>query len=185
MRALDEQWQRQRAAALDPDTPFDFTSLADDSDVVPDTDAILTQGQLIGLLQEHAQSGDTIIAAAGGPPGDLQKVWDATEGRFAHLEFGFSCMGYQLPAALGVRFAEPDPSKRHRRPRRRSGHLHRLQLPARPRRGAGPPADRRGQTRPYHQRACHLLLRVRLGAQGSTVLALQAGPGGSAWTSHW
>ena len=48
-------------------------------DVVPDTDAVLTQGQLIGLLQEHARPGDTIIAAAGGPPGDLQKVWDATE----------------------------------------------------------------------------------------------------------
>ncbi|WP_217557609.1 3D-(3,5/4)-trihydroxycyclohexane-1,2-dione acylhydrolase (decyclizing) [Streptomyces sp. GbtcB6] len=112
VRALDEQWRRQRTAALDPDSPFDLASLPDDSDVVRDTDAVLTQGQLIGLLQEHARSGDTIIAAAGGPPGDLQKVWDATEGRFAHLEFGFSCMGYELPAALGVRFAEPDPSKR-------------------------------------------------------------------------
>ena len=112
VRALDEQWQEQRAASLDPDVPFDFASLDDDSDVVRDTEAALTQGQLIGLLQEHAQSGDTIIAAAGGPPGDLQKVWDATEGRFVHLEFGFSCMGYELPAAIGVRFAEPDPSKR-------------------------------------------------------------------------
>lgn len=112
VRVLDEQWQEQRTAALDPDIPFDFASLPDGSDVVRDTEAALTQGQLIGLLQEHAQSGDTIIAAAGGPPGDLQKVWDATEGRFAHLEFGFSCMGYELPAAIGVRFAEPDPSKR-------------------------------------------------------------------------
>lgn len=112
VRALDEGWQGRRAAALDPDTPFDFTSLPDGSDVVRDTNAALSQGQLIGLLQEHARSGDTIIAAAGGPPGDLLKVWDATEGRFAHLEFGFSCMGYELPAAIGVRFAEPDPSKR-------------------------------------------------------------------------
>ncbi|MFF2848819.1 3D-(3,5/4)-trihydroxycyclohexane-1,2-dione acylhydrolase (decyclizing) [Streptomyces sp. NPDC058001] len=112
VRALDEQWRERRAAALDPDTAFDFASLPDDSDVVRDTDAVLTQGQLIGLLQEHARSGDTIIAAAGGPPGDLQKVWDATEGRFAHLEFGFSCMGYELPAAIGVRLAEPDRSKR-------------------------------------------------------------------------
>ncbi|MEV2211502.1 3D-(3,5/4)-trihydroxycyclohexane-1,2-dione acylhydrolase (decyclizing) [Streptomyces sp. NPDC050997] len=112
VRALDEQWREQRAAALDPDSSFDFASLPDDSDVVRDTEAALTQGQLIGLLQEHARSGDTIIAAAGGPPGDLQKVWDATEGRHAHLEFGFSCMGYELPAAIGVRFAEPDPSKR-------------------------------------------------------------------------
>ncbi|MFL6265847.1 MAG: thiamine pyrophosphate-dependent enzyme, partial [Actinomycetes bacterium] len=55
---------------------------------------------------------DTIIAAAGGPPGDLQKVWDATGGRRCHLEFGFSCMGYELPAAIGVRLAEPDPTRR-------------------------------------------------------------------------
>ena len=39
-------------------------------------------------------------------------MWDATEGRLAHLEFGFSCMGYELPAAIGVRLAEPDPAKR-------------------------------------------------------------------------
>ncbi|MEV0911906.1 3D-(3,5/4)-trihydroxycyclohexane-1,2-dione acylhydrolase (decyclizing) [Streptomyces hokutonensis] len=112
VRSLDARWQQERTAALDPDTPFDLAALPADSDVVRDTEAALTQGQLIGLLQEHARPGDTIIAAAGGPPGDLQKVWDATEGRYAHLEFGFSCMGYELPAAIGVRFAEPDPAKR-------------------------------------------------------------------------
>jgi 3D-(3,5/4)-trihydroxycyclohexane-1,2-dione acylhydrolase (decyclizing) len=63
-------------------------------------------------MQEHARAGDILIAGAGGPPGDVQKVWDATNGRFAHLEFGFSCMGYELPAAIGVRFAEPDPAHR-------------------------------------------------------------------------
>jgi 3D-(3,5/4)-trihydroxycyclohexane-1,2-dione acylhydrolase (decyclizing) len=112
VRARNRQWQAERAAAIDPDTPFDLSALEADSDVVPGTDAVLTQGQIIGLLQEHARAGDVIIAAAGGPPGDLQKVWDATEGRFTHLEFGFSCMGYELPAAIGVRLAEPDPAKR-------------------------------------------------------------------------
>jgi 3D-(3,5/4)-trihydroxycyclohexane-1,2-dione acylhydrolase (decyclizing) len=112
VRARNEQWQAERATAIDPDTPFDFSALPADSDVVPDTGAVLTQGQIIGLLQEHARPGDVIIAAAGGPPGDLQKVWDATEGRPAHLEFGFSCMGYELPAAIGVRLAEPDRTKR-------------------------------------------------------------------------
>ena len=63
-------------------------------------------------MQEHAQSGDTIITAAGGPPGDLQKIWDATDGRHCHLEFGFSCMGYEIPAGIGVRWATPDTSKR-------------------------------------------------------------------------
>jgi 3D-(3,5/4)-trihydroxycyclohexane-1,2-dione acylhydrolase (decyclizing) len=106
------EWVPVRAAALDPDVPFDISTVPADADVVPDTGAVLTQAQIIGLLQEHARPGDTIIAAAGGPPGDLQKVWDATEGRYCHLEFGFSCMGYEIPAALGVRLAVPDRRKR-------------------------------------------------------------------------
>ena len=53
-----------------------------------------------------------VIAAAGGPPGDLLKVWDATGGRHCHLEFGFSCMGYEIPAALGVRLADAEPGTR-------------------------------------------------------------------------
>lgn len=68
----------------------------------------MTQGRLLGVLQEAAQPGDTLIAAAGGPPGDVLKAWDATGGRHAHIEFGFSCMGYELPAALGVRLAQDD-----------------------------------------------------------------------------
>lgn len=71
-------------------------------------ESLMTQGQLIGILQEAALPGDTIVAAAGGPPGDLLKVWDATGGRSCHLEFGYSCMGYELPATLGVRLAQPD-----------------------------------------------------------------------------
>lgn len=108
VEAARAKWAPVRARAIDPDQHFDKASRPE----VPDTDAVLTQGQLIGLLQEHAQPGDTIVAAAGGPPGDLQKVWDATNGRHTHLEFGFSCMGYELPAAMGVRLADPDPSHR-------------------------------------------------------------------------
>jgi 3D-(3,5/4)-trihydroxycyclohexane-1,2-dione acylhydrolase (decyclizing) len=109
---LTAAWNIERADALDPDQLFDKFSVAADSDVVTTTDAVLTQGQIIGVLQEHARSGDVIVAAAGGPPGDLQKVWDATDGRTCHLEFGFSCMGYEIPAAMGVRMAHPDPSAR-------------------------------------------------------------------------
>jgi 3D-(3,5/4)-trihydroxycyclohexane-1,2-dione acylhydrolase (decyclizing) len=106
-------WAPSRAAALDADVPFDVASLQEGAeDVVLDTDAVLTQGQLIGLLQKHARPGDTIVAAAGGPPGDLQKVWDATGGRYCHLEFGFSCMGYEIPAGIGVRLAESDTAHR-------------------------------------------------------------------------
>lgn len=68
----------------------------------------MSQGQLIGTINQNAKSGDTIIAAAGGPPGDLHKLWDASQGRNIHMEFGFSCMGYELPAGLGVRMAQPE-----------------------------------------------------------------------------
>src|SRR4029077_8225776 len=67
----------------------------------------MSQAQLILALNEAARPGDTIITAAGTPPGDLLKLWDATGGRDCHLEFGFSCMGYELPAAVGVRLPAP------------------------------------------------------------------------------
>jgi 3D-(3,5/4)-trihydroxycyclohexane-1,2-dione acylhydrolase (decyclizing) len=67
----------------------------------------MSQGQLIGVLNAAAQDGDTVIAAAGSPPGDLHNLWDASKGRHAHLEFGYSCMAYEIPASLGVRMAQP------------------------------------------------------------------------------
>lgn len=102
------QWEAMRSDALDSSVVFDQSSLTESDP----TDAVLTQAQLIGLMQETSREGDTIIAAAGGPPGDLQKAWDATQGRHCHLEFGFSCMGYEIPAAMGVRWATEDPTKR-------------------------------------------------------------------------
>jgi 3D-(3,5/4)-trihydroxycyclohexane-1,2-dione acylhydrolase (decyclizing) len=65
----------------------------------------MSQGQVIRVMQESAGAGDLIVAAAGAPPGDLLKQWDATAGRGAHIEFGYSCMGHEIPAALGARMA--------------------------------------------------------------------------------
>jgi 3D-(3,5/4)-trihydroxycyclohexane-1,2-dione acylhydrolase (decyclizing) len=70
-------------------------------------DEVLTQGQMLGIVNRLAFDGDTIVAAAGSPPGDLLQMWDCTGGRRAHIEFGFSCMGYEIPASLGVRLAQP------------------------------------------------------------------------------
>ncbi len=101
-------WRRQLSEAINPDIVFDKKTLPDSEE----TNAVLTQGQMIGIMNSHAKPGDVIIAAAGGAPGDIQKAWDATHGKFAHLEFGFSCMGYEIPAGIGVRLATPDTSKR-------------------------------------------------------------------------
>jgi 3D-(3,5/4)-trihydroxycyclohexane-1,2-dione acylhydrolase (decyclizing) len=68
----------------------------------------MSQGQLIRVLNDTARAGDSVVAAAGGPPGDLLKIWDATAGRNCQIEFGYSCMGHEIPAGLGVRMAQPD-----------------------------------------------------------------------------
>lgn len=68
----------------------------------------LSIGQIIGVLNDQAQENDAIVAAAGFAPGDLLQLWDATGGRRAQIEFGYSCMGYELPAGLGVRMAHAD-----------------------------------------------------------------------------
>ena len=66
----------------------------------------MSQAELILTLNEVAEAGDTVVTAAGTPPGDLLKIWDATGDRRCHLEFGYSCMGYEIPGALGVRLAQ-------------------------------------------------------------------------------
>jgi 3D-(3,5/4)-trihydroxycyclohexane-1,2-dione acylhydrolase (decyclizing) len=71
------------------------------------TNEAMSQGLLIGILNEEARAGDTIIAAAGAPPGDLHQLWNVDGGKGIHLEFGYSCMGYEIPAGLGVRLAQP------------------------------------------------------------------------------
>lgn len=74
---------------------------------VPHPDEAMSQPQAIGLINRQAQAGDTIIAAAGGAPGDLHQLWETSGRRHCHLEFGFSCMGYEIPAGLGQRLAQP------------------------------------------------------------------------------
>jgi 3D-(3,5/4)-trihydroxycyclohexane-1,2-dione acylhydrolase (decyclizing) len=67
----------------------------------------MSQGELLGILNQESQPVDIVVAAAGSPPGDLHKLWDVNGAAACHLEFGFSCMGYEIPAGLGVRMAQP------------------------------------------------------------------------------
>jgi 3D-(3,5/4)-trihydroxycyclohexane-1,2-dione acylhydrolase (decyclizing) len=68
----------------------------------------MTQGHVYRALNRTCRAGDWVVAAAGSPPGDLLKLWEVPPGSSAHIEFAFSCMGHELPAALGIRMAEPD-----------------------------------------------------------------------------
>ncbi|MFI1355956.1 3D-(3,5/4)-trihydroxycyclohexane-1,2-dione acylhydrolase (decyclizing) [Streptomyces sp. NPDC020898] len=73
-----------------------------------DDDAVPTQTQVLGALDAVVGDDDVIINAAGSLPGDLHKLWRARSPRQYHLEYGFSCMGYEIPASIGVQQAAPD-----------------------------------------------------------------------------
>lgn len=68
----------------------------------------LTQTRVLGILDEVLAPQDIIVGASGSLPGDLQRVWQAKAPNTYHMEYGYSCMGYEVNAALGVKLARPD-----------------------------------------------------------------------------
>lgn len=68
----------------------------------------LPQTRVLGLLEEHMDPNGIIVGASGSLPGDLQRVWRPKTVGSYHVEYGFSCMGYEVNAALGVKLAEPE-----------------------------------------------------------------------------
>jgi 3D-(3,5/4)-trihydroxycyclohexane-1,2-dione acylhydrolase (decyclizing) len=65
-----------------------------------------TDGQVIGAVQRSATAATIVMGAAGTMPGELHKIWDAAQGGY-HMEYGFSCMGYEIAGALGIKMAQP------------------------------------------------------------------------------
>jgi 3D-(3,5/4)-trihydroxycyclohexane-1,2-dione acylhydrolase (decyclizing) len=78
----------------------DFT--ADKADGLP------SDAQVIGAVQRSSQPTDIVVCAAGGLPGELHKLWRAGAPGGYHLEYGYSCMGYEIAGGLGVKLAQPD-----------------------------------------------------------------------------
>ena len=72
------------------------------SNAVPPSDS-----QVIGAVQRQALASDIVVAAAGGLPGELHKLWQAGDALGYHLEYGYSTMGYEIAGALGVKIAAP------------------------------------------------------------------------------
>ncbi|WP_354644685.1 3D-(3,5/4)-trihydroxycyclohexane-1,2-dione acylhydrolase (decyclizing) [Kitasatospora camelliae] len=72
-----------------------------------DEHAVPTQTQVLGALDAVVGDEDIVINAAGSLPGDLHKLWRARSPRQYHLEYGYSCMGYEIPAGIGVQQAAP------------------------------------------------------------------------------
>jgi 3D-(3,5/4)-trihydroxycyclohexane-1,2-dione acylhydrolase (decyclizing) len=85
-----------------------WESLVDAAYATPEPAARPSQTQVLGLLDEIVGDQDVVINAAGSLPGDLHKLWRARSPRQYHLEYGYSCMGYEIPASIGVQLAAPE-----------------------------------------------------------------------------
>jgi 3D-(3,5/4)-trihydroxycyclohexane-1,2-dione acylhydrolase (decyclizing) len=68
----------------------------------------LSQTRVIGEIAKIIGDDGIIVGSSGSLPGDLQRVWRPVKPKTYHMEYGFSCMGYEVCAALGVKMAEPD-----------------------------------------------------------------------------
>jgi 3D-(3,5/4)-trihydroxycyclohexane-1,2-dione acylhydrolase (decyclizing) len=66
----------------------------------------LSQGEVIGLLNATLDPRDVIVCAAGSLPGDLHKLWRTRGPKNYHMEYGYSCMGYEIAGGLGVKMAD-------------------------------------------------------------------------------
>lgn len=84
-------------AAVDP-----LTAAPTDGNELP------TDMQVIGAVQRAAGPDTVIMCAAGTMPGELHKLWKATRPMSYHMEYGFSCMGYEIAGAMGIKMAQPD-----------------------------------------------------------------------------
>jgi 3D-(3,5/4)-trihydroxycyclohexane-1,2-dione acylhydrolase (decyclizing) len=68
----------------------------------------ITQGEVIGIVNNFVQPSDVMVCAAGSLPGDLHKLWRTRQPGGYHMEYGYSCMGYEIAGGLGVKMAYPE-----------------------------------------------------------------------------
>ncbi|BBY30828.1 3D-(3,5/4)-trihydroxycyclohexane-1,2-dione acylhydrolase (decyclizing) [Mycolicibacterium sediminis] len=73
-----------------------------------DDGAALNQNQVIGLANSLSDPRDVVVCAAGSMPGDLHKLWRTRDRKGYHVEYGYSCMGYEIAGGIGAKMAEPD-----------------------------------------------------------------------------
>jgi len=65
------------------------------------------QSTVIGTVNSFSDPEDVVVCAAGSMPGDLHKLWRTRDPKGYHVEYGYSCMGYEIPGGLGIKMADP------------------------------------------------------------------------------
>ena len=110
LERLTEALDDYRSAAQDASIKADWFKDADAVTAAPGSDEnrLPTDMQVIGAVQRSADEKTVIMCAAGTMPGELHKLWKAGKPMSYHMEYGYSCMGYEIAGAMGIKLAEPD-----------------------------------------------------------------------------
>ncbi|MEP1446071.1 MAG: 3D-(3,5/4)-trihydroxycyclohexane-1,2-dione acylhydrolase (decyclizing) [Paraglaciecola sp.] len=74
----------------------------------PNEKGLPSDAQVLGAVKRQSDTTDVIVCAAGGLPGELHKLWRSEDSATYHVEYGFSCMGYEVAGGLGIKMAEPE-----------------------------------------------------------------------------
>ncbi len=112
--ALDALRDGLAGWSVEPDYRERATRLASDWDVVVERAYTLghtplpAQSEVLGAVNDVSEPTDVVVCAAGSMPGDLHKLWRTRDPKGYHVEYGFSCMGYEIAGGLGVKLAAPD-----------------------------------------------------------------------------
>jgi 3D-(3,5/4)-trihydroxycyclohexane-1,2-dione acylhydrolase (decyclizing) len=107
-----------RAALAGQRAPEEWTSRArrEAADWAEEVDRLVhaenaplpSQAEVIGRVNDAAGETGVVVCAAGSAPGDLHKLWRARDPKGYHVEYGYSCMGYEIPGAIGAKLAAPE-----------------------------------------------------------------------------
>ena len=100
--------RRPRFAAADAKARTDWHATVAEVTAAPakDTNTLPSDAQVIGAVQRVATENTVAMCAAGTMPGALQVLWQAAKGGY-HMEYGYSCMGYEVAGAMGIKLADP------------------------------------------------------------------------------
>jgi len=108
LRALSGVLGEHRAPAPRPGLKAAwFAAVEPLTDAPADANALPTDQQVIGAVQRVSGPDTVVICAAGTMPGELHKLWKAPRPGAYHMEYGFSCMGYEIAGAIGIKMAQP------------------------------------------------------------------------------
>lgn len=94
--------------AHDRDAATQWQQAVDAATAGNDDQALPSDAQVIGAVQRSVDDNAIVVCAAGGLPGELHKLWRTSVPGGYHVEYGYSCMGYEIAGGLGVKMAAPD-----------------------------------------------------------------------------